>query len=104
MRIALIGYGKMAKAIEEIALRRGHTIILKIDINNREDFNAINLARADVAIEFSSPHSAFENVMKCLQNNIPVVCGSTGWLQNYEEAKKYCQDNQGAFIYSSNYI
>ena len=80
MRIALIGYGKMGKAIEEIALQRGHEIMTKIDINNVNEFNQENLSKADAAIEFSSPHSAFENVMKCLQFKTPVVCGSTGWL------------------------
>ena len=103
MKIALIGYGKMGKAIEEIALQRGHEIVLKIDINNVQDFNQENLSKADAAIEFSSPHSAFENVMKCLKLKTPVVCGSTGWLEKMGEVKKYCQENQGAFLYSSNY-
>ncbi|HLK31307.1 MAG TPA: 4-hydroxy-tetrahydrodipicolinate reductase [Puia sp.] len=103
MKIALIGYGKMGKAIEEIALQRGHEIVLKIDISNTDEFTQENISKADAAIEFSSPHSAFDNVMKCLQFKIPVVCGSTGWLEKYEEAKKYCLDNNGAFLYSSNY-
>ena len=103
MNIALIGYGKMGKAIEEIASQRGHEIVLKIDIDNTSEFNQANLSKADAAIEFSSPHSAFNNVMKCLQFRIPVVCGSTGWLDKYEEAKKYCIDTNGAFLYSSNY-
>jgi len=103
MNIALIGYGKMGKAVEEIALQRGHHIVLKIDVENASDFNQANLSKADAAIEFSSPHSAFDNVMKCLQFKTPVVCGSTGWLDKYEEAKKYCIDNNGAFLYSSNY-
>jgi 4-hydroxy-tetrahydrodipicolinate reductase len=103
MNIALIGYGKMGKAIEEIALQKGHTIVLKIDITNTDQFNDVNLAKADVAIEFSSPHSAFNNVMKCLQAGTPVVCGSTGWLDKIEEVKKYCINNNGAFLYSSNY-
>lgn len=103
MNIALIGYGKMGKAIEEIALQRGHVIVLKIDINNVSEFNQENLSKADAAIEFSSPHSAFDNVMKCLQFKTPVVCGSTGWLDKYEEVKKYCVDNNSAFLYSSNY-
>jgi 4-hydroxy-tetrahydrodipicolinate reductase len=104
MKIALIGYGKMGRAIEEIALQRGHEIVLKIDIDNADAaFNQENISKADAAIEFSSPHSAFENVMKCIKLKIPVVCGSTGWLDRYEEAKKYCLDNDGAFLYSSNY-
>ncbi|MBS1667396.1 MAG: 4-hydroxy-tetrahydrodipicolinate reductase [Bacteroidetes bacterium] len=103
MRIALIGYGKMGKAIEEIALQKGHEIVLKIDIDNVNEFNQENLSKADAAIEFSSPHSAFDNVMKCLQFKIPVVCGSTGWLDKIESVKKYCLDNNGTFLYSSNY-
>jgi 4-hydroxy-tetrahydrodipicolinate reductase len=103
MNIALVGYGKMGKAIEEIALQRGHHIILKIDIDNIGDFNHTNLSKADAAIEFSGPESAFPNVMKCLQFKTPVVCGSTGWLDRMEEVKKYCSSNGGAFLYSSNY-
>lgn len=101
MKIALIGYGKMGKAIEEIALQRGHSIVLKIDLNNTNDLNNINLA--DAAIEFSGPHSAFDNVMKCLHAGTPVVSGSTGWLDKLEEVKNYCMNNNGAFLYSSNY-
>jgi 4-hydroxy-tetrahydrodipicolinate reductase len=103
MRIALIGYGKMGKAIEEIALKRGHEIVLKIDLDNADELNKENMSKADAAIEFSSPHSAFDNVMKCLRLGVPVICGSTGWLDKYEEVKKYCLDNNGAFLYSSNY-
>ena len=93
----------MGKAIEEIALQRGHSIVLKIDIENTGALNKENLSKADVAIEFSNPHSAFTNVMKCLEAGIPVVCGSTGWLDNYDAAKKYCIERNGAFLYSSNY-
>jgi len=103
MKIALIGYGKMGKAIEEIALQRGHTIVLKIDLNNTDEFNNDNLSRADAAIEFSGPHSAFDNIMKCLQAGTPVVSGSTGWLDRIDEVKNYCINNNGAFLYSSNY-
>jgi 4-hydroxy-tetrahydrodipicolinate reductase len=103
MKIALIGYGKMGKAIEEIALQRGHTIVLKIDLNNTDEFNNDNLSRADAAIEFSGPHSAFDNIMKCLQAGTPVVSGSTGWLDKIDEVKNYCINNNGAFLYSSNY-
>ena len=103
MNIALIGFGKMGKAIEGIAMQRGHRIILKIDIDNIREFNQANLSKADAAIEFTSPRSAFNNVMKCLQFKTPVVCGSTGWPDKIEEVKKYCLDNDGAFLYSSNY-
>ncbi|MDB5211084.1 MAG: 4-hydroxy-tetrahydrodipicolinate reductase, partial [Sediminibacterium sp.] len=91
MKIALIGYGKMGKAIEEIALAKGHEIVLKIDINNAADFTKENISKADVAIEFTGPHSAFDNVMKCMEFGIPLVCGSTGWLDKWPEAKKYCE-------------
>jgi len=103
MNIALIGYGKMGKAIEQIALSKGHQIVLKIDINNAADFNAENIAKADVAIEFTGPHSAFANVMKCLELGIPVVCGSTGWLDQWETVKADCDQKAGALVYASNY-
>ena len=103
MRIALIGYGKMGKAIEEIALQRGHEIVIKIDQPNLHEFTKENMAKADAAIEFTSPHTAYENVKNCLEFNIPVVCGSTGWIEKLEEIKKSCADKNGSFIYSSNY-
>src|SRR6266498_794251 len=103
MRIALIGYGKMGKAIEEIALHRGHEVVLKIDEYNLEDFNNKNISKADVAIEFTGPNSAYENVKKALGFDMPVVCGSTGWLEKLEGVQKLCRDRQGSFIYSSNY-
>ncbi len=103
MRIALIGYGKMGKAIEEIALEKKHEVVLKIDINNADEFTKENISKADVAIEFTGPHSAFDNVIKCLQLGIPIVCGSTGWLDKFDEVKNYCNKQNGTFIYSSNY-
>jgi 4-hydroxy-tetrahydrodipicolinate reductase len=103
MKIALIGYGKMGKAIETIALEKGHQIVLKIDIDNASDFNLENISKADVAIEFTGPHSAFNNVMKCLELGVPVVCGSTGWLEKWEDAKNYCEQQQGSLLYASNY-
>jgi len=103
MKVALIGYGKMGKAIEESAVEKGHTIVLKIDITNADQFNKENIAKADVAIEFTGPHSAFNNVIKCLECNIPVVCGSTGWLDKWNDVKKACEEKNGALIYASNY-
>lgn len=103
MNIALIGYGKMGKAIETIALEKGHQIVLKIDIDNAADFNQENISKADIAIEFTGPHSAFENVMKCLELGVPVVCGSTGWLDKFETAANFCQEKKGALLYASNY-
>lgn len=103
MKLALIGYGKMGRAIEEIAIQMGHDIVLKIDIDNASDLNAGNICRADAAIEFTGPGSAFENVMKCLQFRTPVVCGSTGWLEKWDEVKLYCEKQEGSLVYSSNY-
>ncbi len=103
MKIALIGYGKMGKAIEEVAIEKGHTIVLKIDVDNAADFNKENIAQADVAIEFTNPHSAFQNIKKCIEFGIPVICGSTGWLNNWDEIKAIVNNQNGAFIYSSNY-
>jgi 4-hydroxy-tetrahydrodipicolinate reductase len=89
--------------IEEIALQRGHEIVLKIDINNQQDFNKENVSKADVAIEFTGPESAFNNVMKCLQFGVPTVSGSTGWNNKIEEAKTYCKENNGSFLQTSNF-
>jgi len=103
MKIALIGYGKMGKAIEEAAHQKGHEIVLKIDQPNLGDFTRENLSKADVAIEFTGPHTAFENVQKCLGFGVPVVCGSTGWTERMVETKNLCTEKNGAFIYSSNF-
>ena len=103
MKFALIGYGKMGMAIEEIALQKGHEIVLKINIDNLEDFTTANLKKADVAIEFSHPDSAFENIKTCLEAGLPVVCGTTGWLQRYEEATNICKQQQGALLVASNF-
>ena len=103
MKIALIGYGKMGKAIEEIALSKGHEIVLKIDANNTSDFIKENIQKADVAIEFTGPHTAFENISKCIQWAVPVVCGSTGWLDHFEKAKKLCEEEKGCLLYASNF-
>lgn len=103
MKIALVGYGKMGKAIEAIAVAQGHEVVLKIDLDNAADLNEANAARADVAIEFTGPHSAFDNVMKCLSLGLPVVCGSTGWLDRLEEVKQYCLQQQGTLVYASNF-
>ncbi|HEY8387373.1 MAG TPA: 4-hydroxy-tetrahydrodipicolinate reductase [Parasegetibacter sp.] len=103
MKIALIGYGKMGQAIEKIALERGHEIVLRISIENLEDNTIENIRKADVAIEFTGPDSAFENVTKCLKAGVPVVCGSTGWLHRYEEAKQLCSELNGTLLYASNF-
>jgi 4-hydroxy-tetrahydrodipicolinate reductase len=103
IRIALIGYGKMGKAIEEIALQHNHSIVLKIDEYNIADFTKENLSNADVAIEFTSPHSAFENIKKAIDWQTPVVSGSTGWTERLEEMKNYCNEKDGSFVYASNF-
>ena len=103
MKIALIGYGKMGQAIEAIALERGHEIVLKIDISNRLEFTKENLQKADVAIEFTSPHSAVENILQCIENDTPLVCGSTGWLAQLPEIETALRINDGAFLYASNF-
>ncbi len=98
MKIALLGYGRMGKEIEKIAITRGHKIVLKK--NNDE---SIDITTADVAIDFSIPSSAFQNISNCLENNIPVVSGTTGWLEKYDEAVDICKSKKGAFIYASNF-
>ena len=103
MKIALIGYGKMGKAIEEIALERKHNIVLKINDENLDDFTNANLAAADVAIEFTGPHSAFENIKKLIDYKVPVVCGSTGWTEKLPAINKYCHEAKGTFLYASNF-
>lgn len=103
MNIALIGYGKMGKTIEEIALQRGHSVNLKIDINSMDQFTKEKLQQCDVAIEFTGPHSAVENIITCLNAGLPVVSGSTGWLQHWEEVKTVCNKNNGSLLYASNY-
>jgi len=99
MNIALFGYGKMGKTIERIALNRGHAIVAKIDINTK----SFDLSKADVAIDFSIPTEAYNNIKLCINNNIPIVSGTTGWLDRYVDAVKLCKAKNGAFIYASNY-
>jgi 4-hydroxy-tetrahydrodipicolinate reductase len=103
MKIALIGYGKMGKAIEEIAVSKGHEVVLKIDMDNQHEFTADNLKKADVAIEFTGPHSAVDNLKRLFDAGIVVVSGSTGWLEKWEEVKRYCESKNGSFIYASNF-
>ncbi len=99
MKIALLGYGKMGKVIERIALERGHEIVLKKTEENTFD----GLLNADVAIDFSVPTAAVENISECLNNNIPIVSGTTGWLEHYGEMVALCNAKDGAFIYGSNF-
>jgi 4-hydroxy-tetrahydrodipicolinate reductase len=103
MNIALIGYGKMGKEIEQIAVSRGHTIILKVDISNANSFTIEELKKADVAIEFSTPESAIGNIFKCFEAGVPVVVGTTGWMDRLAEVTKKCTEQKQALFYASNY-
>ena len=103
MKVALIGYGRMGKEIEKILIARGHTVGVIIDKNNSSDFNELNMKEIDVAIEFSTPSAAYDNVIKCFEFNVPVVCGTTAWVDKLDEAKKLCAKLDGAFFYASNY-
>jgi len=103
MRIVLIGYGKMGKEIERIAIDRGHQIVSKIDIENPDDLISLTNKEVDVAIEFSNPVSAFSNIMKCIEKQIPIVCGTTGWLEKKAEVEKATQSFDSTFFYASNY-
>jgi 4-hydroxy-tetrahydrodipicolinate reductase len=103
MKIALIGYGKMGKAIEEIALSKGHQIVLKITSSNIDEFTTAAIKNADVAIEFTNPHSAINNLKKCLQAGVPVICGSTGWLNQWNGIEAFCQQHNGTLLFASNF-
>ncbi|MCC8153017.1 MAG: 4-hydroxy-tetrahydrodipicolinate reductase, partial [Tannerellaceae bacterium] len=100
---ALIGYGKMGKTIEQIARTRGHQIVSIIDINNPQDFDSDAFKSADVAIEFTMPDTAFNNYLKCFAANVPVVSGTTGWLDKLEIIKKKCEEEGQTFFYASNF-
>lgn len=103
MKIALIGYGKMGKTIEQIALNRGHQIVSIVDINNPEEIQSANFKSADVAIEFTTPATAFDNYMKCFAAGVPVVSGTTGWLDRIGEIKEKCEKEGKTFFYASNF-
>ncbi|MDR2937781.1 MAG: 4-hydroxy-tetrahydrodipicolinate reductase [Prevotellaceae bacterium] len=103
MNIAIIGYGKMGKEIEAIAVARGYKISLTIDVNNRHELTVENLKKCDVAIEFTAPETAVNNLKACFAAGTPVVCGSTGWLEKMEEVKADCKAKNGGFFYASNY-
>ena len=99
MKIALLGYGKMGKIIEKLAIEKGHTIISKINRDSSKE----ELLKADIAIEFSTPEAAVSNIKFCLENGIPIVSGTTGWLVHYDEMIKLCENRNGSFIYASNF-
>ncbi len=101
MNIALFGYGKMGQMLEKIGTQRGHSIVARID--NPSEITAVDFSAVDVAIDFSTPESAFENIKFCLENSTPVISGTTGWLEHYETAAELCEAQGGAFLYASNF-
>ena len=103
MNIALIGYGKMGKMVESIAIERGHNIILKIDVDNFDEFTPTNLGKAQVAIEFTKPETAFDNITRCIEFGVPVVSGSTGWFNRLDEVKRLCEERNGSMLCTSNF-
>lgn len=103
MKIALIGYGKMGKTIEQIALSRGHQVVSVVDVNNPEEFHSDKFKSADVAIEFTTPATAFDNYMKCFASGVPVVSGTTGWLDRIDAIKEKCAKEGNTFFYASNF-
>lgn len=103
MRIVLIGYGKMGKEIERISLQRGHEVVAKIDLENNHELDLLSKDSVDVAIEFSNPASAYQNILTCIEKQIPVVCGTTGWLEKKTEVEALTKKHQSTFFYASNY-
>ncbi|HSZ25902.1 MAG TPA: 4-hydroxy-tetrahydrodipicolinate reductase [Cytophagaceae bacterium] len=103
MKIMLIGYGKMGKTIEQIALKRGHSVPVIINEKNIQTLKTITSDDVDAAIEFTQPESAFENIKQCLENEIPIVSGTTGWLEKRPEIEALCKTKNGAFFYASNF-
>jgi len=103
MKIALLGYGKMGKIIEKIAIDRKHEIVLKIDYDNRHELTAENLQKADVAIEFSTPATVFGNIEHCFIAGVPVVVGTTGWYDEIDRVKQQCEQSDSSLIYASNF-
>lgn len=103
MNIALLGYGKMGKAIEQIATQKGHSVVLKIDDQNLDALTNKNLQKADVAIEFTMPQSAVSNILQCFDAGLPVVCGTTGWLEQKNFVEEKCKQANGSFLTTTNF-
>ena len=103
MKTAIIGYGKMGREIEKILLERGHQIGLIIDQENASDLDSKHLQGIDVALEFTTPQTAYDNIRRCIDAGVAVVSGTTGWTDRLEELRRYCQEKGGAMFYTSNY-
>lgn len=99
MNIGLFGYGKMGKMIEKIAIQGNHSVVAKVDVDTKE----VDYTVMDIAIDFSSPEAAFNNIKSCLEHNVPVISGTTGWLKDYDKVIALCKEKNGAFIYASNF-
>lgn len=103
MKIALLGYGKMGKAVEKIAVAKGHEIVYKVSLENAFDFMPISLQNVDVAIDFSMPDAAVENILKCFEAKVPIVVGTTGWYDRFEEIKERCLNEGQSMVHSTNF-
>lgn len=103
MKIVLLGYGKMGQLIEKYALKRGHEVVLVVDANNRESISVEDVASADVAIDFSTPDAALENISLCFEANLPIVVGTTGWYEHLQEVKETCIEADQSLLYGSNF-
>ncbi|MES2691313.1 MAG: 4-hydroxy-tetrahydrodipicolinate reductase [Bacteroidota bacterium] len=103
MKIALLGYGKMGKAIEKIAVAKGHEIVYKVSLENAFDFMPISLQNVDVAIDFSMPDAAVENILKCFEAKVPIVVGTTGWYEQFDEIKEQCLTEGQSMLHSTNF-
>jgi 4-hydroxy-tetrahydrodipicolinate reductase len=99
MKIALLGYGKMGKTVDKIATERGHEIVLRIDVNS----DKYDISKAEIAIDFSTPETAVDNITNCFNHQVPIVSGTTGWLDRYDEMTALCLKSNSAFIYASNF-
>lgn len=102
MNIAIIGYGKMGQVIERIAIERGHQVALKITTKNATDLNATNLKNIDVAIEFTNPENAINSINSCLENNVPIVVGTTGWYHHFDVVRQKCTESEGTLLHATN--
>lgn len=103
MKIAILGYGKMGRIIEQFATERGHEIVLKVNVDNTEDLTLANLKKADVAIDFSTPDSALSNIELCFDAGVPVVVGTTGWYGHLQTVKNKCEQGNNTLLYASNF-
>lgn len=103
MKIALLGYGKMGKAVEKIAIAKGHEVVYKVNLENSYDFMSVSLMNVDVAIDFSMPSAAVDNILKCFEAKVPIIVGTTGWYDQFDQIKEKCLNEGQAMVYSSNF-